>query len=56
MKAAEMYLGAVAMASGEIGSHETTWVQARRLMDKLGAMDGERALVQTAFAHLAKAR
>jgi hypothetical protein len=54
-RAAEVYRDAVAMAPEEIGSHETTWVQARRLMNKLGATDVERALVQAAFAHLAKA-
>lgn len=54
-RAGELYRAAVAMAPEEIASHETTWVQARRLMNKLGATEAERALVQGAFIHLAKA-
>jgi hypothetical protein len=54
-RAGEVYRDAVAMAPEEIGSHMKTWLQARRLMNKLGATDAERALVQEAFTHLGDA-
>jgi hypothetical protein len=53
-KAGELYREAVAMSLTEVGSHGSTWAQARRLMNRLGATDGERALVEKAFAHLSK--
>jgi hypothetical protein len=52
--AGKIYLAAVTMAPKEIGSHESTWGQARRLMAKLGATNEEQAAVQKAFAHLMK--
>jgi tetratricopeptide (TPR) repeat protein len=52
LKAAELYKAAVAMATEETGSHETTWKQAQRLMEKLGPSAEERAAVASAFAHL----
>jgi hypothetical protein len=50
--AARLYQAAVAMAPAETDSHKSTWTQARRLMEKLGPTDTERALVRAAFAHL----
>src|SRR5262249_29862987 len=50
--AAGVYKAAVAMARAEVASHETTWRQARRLMDKLNPTGEQRALVRAAFAHL----
>ena len=49
--AARLYRAAVAMARAETASHQTTFIQARRLMDKLGPTAEERALVESAFAH-----
>jgi len=40
------------MAPAELGSHGSTWAQARVLLDKLGASAAERAQVATAFVHL----
>jgi len=51
-KAASLYKEAVAMARGEVGSHESTWKQACRLMAKLNPTPEERALVRAAFSHL----
>jgi tetratricopeptide (TPR) repeat protein len=52
-QAGELYQAAVDMAPAEIGSHESTWGQARRLMEKLGSNEEERLLVARAFSHLA---
>lgn len=51
-EAGEMYEKAVAMARTEKGSHESTWLQAKRLMDKLKPTDEERAFIREAFSHL----
>jgi tetratricopeptide (TPR) repeat protein len=51
-EAGEMYAKAVAMARMEKGSHESSWLQARRLMDKLKPTDEERSYIRQAFAHL----
>ncbi len=51
-EAARLYTAAVAMAKAEIGSHESTWKQACRLMEKLQPTADERALVQAAFPKL----
>jgi hypothetical protein len=40
------------MARSETGSHQSTWMQASRLMAKLNPSDADRALVRRAFAHL----
>jgi len=50
--AARLYEAAIAMARSEVGSHESTWKQARRLMDKLRPNEEDRARVGRAFAHL----
>jgi tetratricopeptide (TPR) repeat protein len=50
--AARVYAAAVAMARKETGSHESTWMQACRLMAKLNPSDEERAMVRAAFDHL----
>ena len=51
-RAGEVYAAAVAMASEERGSHESTWQQACRLMAVLQPTANERAAVRKAFAHL----
>jgi hypothetical protein len=51
-EAGDMYEKAVAMARSETGSHESTYAQAKRLMDKLKPTDAEREMVATAFKHL----
>jgi len=51
-EAADMYTKAVAMARTEKGSHESSWLQASRLMDKLKPTDEERSYIRQAFAHL----
>ncbi len=48
-EAGEMYAKAVAMARSEKGSHESSWLQAKRLMEKLKPTDEERAMVREAF-------
>jgi tetratricopeptide (TPR) repeat protein len=50
--AARLYRAAVAIARAEIGSHQTTWTQACRLMKELRPSESERALIRGAFAHL----
>ena len=50
--AANLYEAAVAMAPSEIGSHETTWKQACRLMQKLEPSEAERTPIRNAFANL----
>jgi tetratricopeptide (TPR) repeat protein len=51
-EAARLYEEAVAMARSEVGSHESTWRQACRLMEKLRPTDEERALIRKPFEHL----
>jgi tetratricopeptide (TPR) repeat protein len=51
-EAGDMYEKAVAMARTETASHESTYTQAKRLMDKMGATDADRAIVEEAFSHL----
>jgi tetratricopeptide (TPR) repeat protein len=53
-EAGRLYGAAVAMASEEIGSHESTWKQASRLMEKLNPTEEERSLIQKPFQHLLK--
>ena len=50
--AARLYKAAVATARSETGSHQSTWTQACRLMEKLQPSAEERALIRSAFAHL----
>jgi hypothetical protein len=50
--AGQMYQAAVTKAPAEIGSHRSTWAQARRLLDRLGATAEQKQLTQAAFAHL----
>jgi len=50
--AARVYKAGVAMARAKEGAHGSTWLQACRLMAKLGPSDAERAAVRAAFAHL----
>jgi hypothetical protein len=49
---AELYDAAVAMAPKEVASHQTTWIQASRLLEKLAPSVEERALVQKPFEHV----
>ncbi len=51
-EAAEAYKAAVAMARSERASHDTTWKQACRLMEKLKPSAEERAMIRAAFEHL----
>jgi hypothetical protein len=51
-KAAELYQAAVNMAPEEIGSHESTWLQAKRLMEVLAPSQSEYDQVAKAFKHL----
>lgn len=51
-RAGELYEAAVAMAHKEVGSHESTWLQACRLMASLEPTDDQRARVRAAFTHL----
>ena len=53
-EAADMYQQAVDTAPTEYGSHESTWGQAKLLMEKLKPSMEERALMTVAFAHLEK--
>ena len=50
--AARLYKAAVSMARTETASHQSTWKQACRLMEKLRPTDDERRLVRSAFEHL----
>ncbi|MFN8570814.1 MAG: hypothetical protein U0132_02080 [Gemmatimonadaceae bacterium] len=52
-EAAARYGDAVAMAPNELGSHESTWTQACRLMAAMGTGADDRSVVRGAFAHLA---
>ena len=51
-EAARLYKAAVATARSETASHQSTWTQACRLMEKLRPSAEERALVRAAFPHL----
>lgn len=51
-EAGRLYQFAVDQAPTETGSHESTWLQACRLMQKLNPDDDARAEVRKAFAHL----
>ena len=51
--AGRLYRAAVDMAATERGSHESTWAQARNLLDKLAPTPAEREVVANAFQHLA---
>ena len=51
-QAAKLYSNAVAMATEERGSHESTWNQAQLLMEKLKISSEKRAQIAKAFAHL----
>jgi tetratricopeptide (TPR) repeat protein len=51
-QAAELYRTAIAIAPKETGSHDTTWMQASRLMTKLGASAEEQALINAAFGRM----
>lgn len=48
-EAADMYQKAIDMAPSETGSHQSTYKQAKLLMEKLGAGDEERKLVDGVF-------
>ena len=50
--AARLYKAAVCIARAEKASHETTWKQACRLMEKLKLSEAERAQIRAAFSHL----
>lgn len=49
-EAAQRYQEAVDMATEEKGSHESTWIQAQRLMEKLQPTDQERRMISKVFA------
>ena len=51
-KAAELYQAAVNMAPEEVGSHEATWLQAKRLMEVLAPSQPEYDQIAKAFKHL----
>ncbi len=51
-EAGRLYDAAVGTARAEIGSHDTTWKQACRLMEKLQPSAEERALIRKPFEHL----
>jgi hypothetical protein len=51
-EAGDMYEKAVAMARTEKASHESTFTQAKRLMEKLKPTDEERKMIEDAFKHL----
>lgn len=53
--AGALYKAAVSMSPTEVGSHRSTWGQARRLLEKLGATEAESAPVKAAFSHLSVA-
>lgn len=50
--AAELYAAAVSMAPEETGSHESTWLQARRLMEVLAPSPEEYNRIAKVFQHL----
>jgi len=51
-EAADMFEKAVEMARAETGSHDSSYTQAKRLMEKLKPTDEERAYIDEAFKHL----
>jgi len=51
-KAAELYEAAVSMVPDALGDHESTWKQARLLMDKLNPPPEAREKIARVFAHL----
>lgn len=51
-EAARLYKAAVAIARAETASHQSTWTQAYRLMEKLQPSAEERSMIRSAFAHL----
>ena len=51
--AAALYAAAVAMNPDELGSHESTWKQAKLLLDRLNPETAQRTAVAKVFAHLA---
>jgi tetratricopeptide (TPR) repeat protein len=51
-RAAEVYAAAVATGPAELDAHRSTWLQAWRLMKKLGPTPEHYQLVRQAFAHL----
>ena len=53
--AGSLYAAAVIAAPAEIGSHESTYGQAKMILDHLKAVDDERKLVLSGFQHLAAA-
>ncbi|MCP4203930.1 MAG: DUF4071 domain-containing protein [bacterium] len=53
--AGRLYRDAVSMAAQEMGSHASTWGQARLLLEHLGPSDDEYSLVAQAFGHLGEA-
>jgi hypothetical protein len=54
--AAELYRAAIAISPTETGSHQTSWIQASRLMAKLGTSPQDEAVIRQVFGHLAEAR
>jgi hypothetical protein len=52
LEAARMYKAAVRMGRSEVGSHQSTWTQASRLMEKLGPNSREFLMIREAFSHL----
>ncbi|MBL0358258.1 MAG: DUF4071 domain-containing protein [Chitinophagaceae bacterium] len=51
-EAGDMYSRAVAIAPTETGSHQSTWRQAKKLVDKLQPAETEKLFVLNAFKHL----
>jgi hypothetical protein len=50
-EAAELYKAAVNMAPEEVASHETTWLQAKRLMEVLGPSPSDHDRIAKVFGH-----
>jgi len=50
-KAAEMYKKAISIAPSELGSHDSTLAQAKRLMKKLQPTAEEKLLILYSFNH-----
>lgn len=51
-EAAKIYEAGIIMATEELGSHETTWNQAKLLMDKLNPSQADREKIANVFSHL----
>ena len=51
-EAADMYARAIAMARSELGSHESTYLQAKEIMEKLNPTKTEREMVDSVFKYL----